>query len=97
MDEKLEDATAEVNEIMCDLKLQSGDMLYFDLNRYRFQPCVLLREDDHGNRVQIAEYDCYPDAFFQKEILEQRGHKQLYFIEMGETKPKGWTGSWAEK
>jgi len=94
VDEKLSDATAVVNDVLCDLELQSLDILSFQLAYYRFQPWLLFREDDHGTRVLIAEYNCYPDAFFQKEMLEQRGHKQSYFLEMGPSKPEGWTGSW---
>ena len=95
VDEKLDDVTDVVNEIMCDLELPSSSMFWFDLNGYRFTPCKLIREDDHGNRVVVQDYDCYPDAFLQKELLEQRGHKQTYSIEMNEPKPQGWTGSWA--
>jgi hypothetical protein len=94
VDEKLSDATSLVNDVLCDLELHSSDILSFQLAYYRFWPWLLFREDDHGTRVLIGEYNCYPDAFLQKEKLERRGHKQSYFLEMGPSKPKGWTGSW---
>jgi len=97
VDEKLDDVTDDVNEIMCDLELQSSDIVWLDLDRYRFTPCKLIREDDHGNRILVGKYDCYPDAFFQKEKLEEGGHKQTYSIEMSVPKPKGWTGSWVSQ
>ncbi len=94
VEEKLIDATPLVNEIMCDLELRSSDMIWFSPELYRFQPCRLLRDDDNGNRIVMHEYDCYPDAFFHQQEFERRGHKQAYFIEMGDPKPSGWTGSW---
>jgi hypothetical protein len=94
VDEKLKDLTDSLNEILCDMGWKSSDVIWLDLDRYRFIPCTLFREDDHGSRTTVGNFDCYPDAFFEKEKLERRGHKQSYSIEVGNPKPKGWTGKW---
>jgi hypothetical protein len=91
VDEKLEDATEHVDEIMCDLELQSFEMISFDTKYYHFRSCVLMREDDYGNRVAVEEFKCYPDAFYQMRKLECRQHKQNYTIEMREETPLNWS------
>ena len=47
-------------------------------NNLRF---VLLRQDDNGNKVEIATYASRADAEREKEVFERRGHKQLYWRE----------------
>lgn len=81
VNERLDDVTDILNEILGDLEFRSEDVLSFDLERYRFVPYRLIREDDHGNRVDVGTYTCLPDALFEQRRLERGGHKQFYQIE----------------
>lgn len=89
------DCTGVVDDIMIAFELQSSDFLLFDLNLYRFAPCFLTREDDHGNQFTIAEFNCYPDAFYRMRELERAGHKQTYAVKRKDAPYKGWTGTWS--
>ena len=41
---------------------------------------IVWRQDDHGNRAQVATFDTKPEADQRAEELEDRGHKQLYWV-----------------
>jgi len=43
---------------------------------------IVWRQDDHGNRAQVAVFDTKADADHRAEELEARGHKQLYWVAM---------------
>jgi hypothetical protein len=44
-------------------------------------PCVLLRQDDNGNRYQVSRHATREEAQAAADMYEARGHKQLYWVE----------------
>lgn len=42
---------------------------------------VVCRQDDHGNRAEVARHPDREAAERQRAELEARGHKQLYWVE----------------
>ena len=44
-------------------------------------PCVLLRQDDNGNRYQVSRHATREEAQAAADVYEARGHKQLYWVE----------------
>jgi hypothetical protein len=43
----------------------------------------LLRQDDNGNRYEMARFETREAADRAAAEFEARGHKQLYYIERG--------------
>ena len=41
---------------------------------------ILFRQDDNGNRYEMARFDSREAAEAQARRYEARGHKQLYFV-----------------
>jgi hypothetical protein len=41
----------------------------------------LWRQDDHGNKVIIGEYASQQEAERLKQEFEDRGHRQIYWVE----------------
>jgi hypothetical protein len=41
---------------------------------------IVWRQDDHGNRAQVAVFGTKAEADRRTEELEARGHKQLYWV-----------------
>ena len=41
---------------------------------------VLWRQDDHGNKAELARYTDRADAQARATEFEARGHKQLYWV-----------------
>ncbi|MFI1646489.1 SPOR domain-containing protein [Streptomyces avidinii] len=49
-------------------------------------PWLVIREDDNGNRYRVGRYATRAEAQKVADSLEDRGHKQLYWVErMGQT------------
>jgi len=46
---------------------------------------VVWRQDDHGNRVEVARHAARADAEEQVAALESRGHKQTYWVSQAGT------------
>ncbi|MFI5802462.1 SPOR domain-containing protein [Streptomyces sp. NPDC051561] len=44
-------------------------------------PWLVVRQDDNGNRYRVGAYATRAEAERRAEMLDQRGHKQLYLIE----------------
>lgn len=44
-------------------------------------PWLVIREDDNGNRYRVGRYATRSEAQKVADGLEDRGHKQLYWIE----------------
>lgn len=44
-------------------------------------PWLVIREDDNGNRYRVGRYATRAEAQKVADSLEDRGHKQLYWIE----------------
>jgi hypothetical protein len=50
---------------------------------------VVWRQDDHGNRAEVARHAERPEADTQASELEARGHKQTYWVEASQCSPDG--------
>ncbi|MET9694044.1 MULTISPECIES: SPOR domain-containing protein [unclassified Streptomyces] len=49
-------------------------------------PWLVIREDDNGNRYRVGRYATRAEAQQVADSLEDRGHKQLYWVErIGQT------------
>ncbi|MER6445599.1 hypothetical protein DEJ51_21580 [Streptomyces venezuelae] len=49
-------------------------------------PWLVIREDDNGNRYRVGRYATRSEAQKIADSLEDRGHKQLYWVErIGQT------------
>ncbi|CAM5633591.1 SPOR domain-containing protein [Streptomyces avidinii] len=49
-------------------------------------PWLVIREDDNGNRYRVGRYATRAEAQKVADSLDDRGHKQLYWVErMGQT------------
>lgn len=46
-------------------------------------PWLLLRQDDNGNRYEMARFETREAADRAAAEFQARGHKQLYYIERG--------------
>lgn len=46
-------------------------------------PWLLLRQDDNGNRYEMARFETREAADGAAAEFEARGHKQLYYVERG--------------
>jgi len=44
---------------------------------------ALWRQDDNGNRFEVARFRSYAKACLQEQIFTDRGHKQTYWVEPG--------------
>ncbi|MBT2469236.1 SPOR domain-containing protein [Streptomyces sp. ISL-66] len=44
-------------------------------------PWLVIREDDNGNRYRVGRYATRAEAQKVADDLDDRGHKQLYWIE----------------
>ncbi|MGW4462137.1 hypothetical protein [Micromonospora sp. NPDC004704] len=43
-------------------------------------PWVVWRQDDNGNRFEVARRESRADADALAELMERRGHKQTYWV-----------------
>jgi len=41
---------------------------------------VVRRQDDHGNRFEVSRHDSREAAQEHADVLEARGHKQIYWV-----------------
>ncbi|MEV7588964.1 SPOR domain-containing protein [Streptomyces sp. NPDC089922] len=49
-------------------------------------PWLVIRQDDNGNRYQVGRYPTRAEAQKVADSLDDRGHKQLYWVErIGQT------------
>lgn len=49
-------------------------------------PWLVIRQDDNGNRYRVGRYATRAEAQKVAESLDDRGHKQLYWVErIGQT------------
>ncbi len=44
-------------------------------------PWLVIREDDNGNRYRVGRFATKAEAQKIADSLDDRGHKQLYWIE----------------
>ncbi|MFI6881193.1 SPOR domain-containing protein [Streptomyces sp. NPDC050400] len=44
-------------------------------------PWLVIREDDNGNRYRVGRYATKAEAQRIADSLDDRGHKQLYWVE----------------
>lgn len=44
-------------------------------------PWQVIRQDDNGNRYRVGRYPTRTEAQRIVDSLEDRGHKQLYWVE----------------
>ncbi|MEV5984601.1 SPOR domain-containing protein [Streptomyces sp. NPDC052051] len=44
-------------------------------------PWLVIRQDDNGNRYSVGRYATRAEAQKIVDSLEDRGHKQLYWVE----------------
>jgi hypothetical protein len=47
-------------------------------------PWVVWRQDDNGNRFEVARRDSRAEADALAEMMELRGHKQTYWVARAE-------------
>ncbi|MDI3403573.1 SPOR domain-containing protein [Streptomyces cavernicola] len=51
-------------------------------------PWLVIRQDDNGNRYRVGRYATKTEAEQVADSLEDRGHKQLYWVErLGQKTP----------
>ncbi|MEV7414236.1 SPOR domain-containing protein [Streptomyces sp. NPDC089919] len=49
-------------------------------------PWLVIRQDDNGNRYRVGQYATRSEAQKVADSLDDRGHKQLYWVErIGQT------------
>ncbi|MFB6617243.1 SPOR domain-containing protein [Streptomyces sp. NPDC085524] len=49
-------------------------------------PWLVIRQDDNGNRYRVGRYPTRAEAQKVADSLDDRGHKQLYWVErVGQT------------
>lgn len=44
-------------------------------------PWLVIRQDDDGNRYRVGRYATLPEAQKMVDLLDDRGHRQLYWVE----------------
>ncbi|MEU8529018.1 MULTISPECIES: SPOR domain-containing protein [Streptomyces] len=44
-------------------------------------PWLVIRQDDNGNRYRVGRYATRDEAQKLADSLDDRGHKQLYWVE----------------
>ncbi|MEV0178170.1 SPOR domain-containing protein [Streptomyces sp. NPDC050625] len=44
-------------------------------------PWLVIRQDDNGNRYRVGRYATRAEAQKIADSLDDRGHKQLYWVE----------------
>ncbi|MEU8523691.1 SPOR domain-containing protein [Streptomyces sp. NBC_01216] len=44
-------------------------------------PWLVIRQDDNGNRYRVGRYATRDEAQKIADSLDDRGHKQLYWVE----------------
>lgn len=44
-------------------------------------PWLVIRQDDNGNRYRVGRYATKDEAQKLADSLDDRGHKQLYWVE----------------
>ncbi|MFI9118380.1 SPOR domain-containing protein [Streptomyces bikiniensis] len=44
-------------------------------------PWLVIRQDDNGNRYRVGRYATEGEARKVADSLDDRGHKQLYWVE----------------
>ena len=44
-------------------------------------PWLVIRQDDNGNRYRVGRYATRAEAQRIADSLDDRGHKQLYWVE----------------
>ncbi|MFE5730571.1 MULTISPECIES: SPOR domain-containing protein [unclassified Streptomyces] len=44
-------------------------------------PWLVIRQDDNGNRYRVGRYATRDEAQKMADTLDDRGHKQLYWVE----------------
>ncbi|MFJ9039362.1 SPOR domain-containing protein [Streptomyces sp. NPDC102406] len=44
-------------------------------------PWLVIRQDDNGNRYRVGRYATRAEAQRTADSLDDRGHKQLYWVE----------------
>ncbi|MEV6686854.1 SPOR domain-containing protein [Streptomyces sp. NPDC051130] len=53
---------------------------------------LVIRQDDNGNRYRVGRYASEAEARKVADSLEDRGHKQLYWVErVGQDTPTATT------
>lgn len=84
-----EEANIEVNANTRDVDHILSHLSFVDCPVSMWQPTlqaaprdwVLWRQDDHGTRYAIGSYTSQCEAAAQAEMFEERGHKQMYWVE----------------
>ncbi|MCC9709440.1 SPOR domain-containing protein [Streptomyces sp. MNU76] len=57
-------------------------------------PWLVIRQDDNGNRYRVGRYATRAEAQKIADSLDDRGHKQLYWVErIGQNSQSGINGS----
>lgn len=74
------DAVVDVFEA---LAIDDGDVssLHPRIDLARLPAWALLRQDDNGNRFELARVRSYTKACAQQQMYADRGHKQMYWVE----------------
>jgi sporulation related protein len=44
-------------------------------------PWLVIRQDDNGNRYRVGRYATRAEAQKMADSLDDRGHRQLYWVE----------------
>ncbi|MGY0018422.1 SPOR domain-containing protein [Streptomyces sp. cg35] len=57
-------------------------------------PWLVIRQDDNGNRYRVGRYATRAEAQRIADSLDDRGHKQLYWVErLAQTAGPGQNGT----
>jgi hypothetical protein len=63
------------------IDISDVSFVHAQVDRTRLPEWALWRQDDNGNRFEMARFHCYAKASAQAQMYTARGHRQLYWVE----------------
>lgn len=70
--------------LLADLLKELGfgfkDLTWFQFKGSADNPHLLFRYDDNGGEFLMARFDSYLEAEMTRQMYEDRGHKQIYYL-----------------
>lgn len=58
-------------------------LIHRQVDLTRLPVWALWRQDDNGNRIEMARFRSYAKACAQEQVFTDRGHRQIYWVEPG--------------
>ncbi|MET7401822.1 hypothetical protein ABZS66_50910 [Dactylosporangium sp. NPDC005572] len=81
--EELAELGSEVDRILTVAEHQAGEIVAdarTQASRIRGESWVVWRQDDNGNRAEVARVNSRPAADTLATAMESRGHRQMYWV-----------------